>query len=306
MRSLAIWALCVLVGAPALWAQDDTKDKPKPDTPSKTSEEVKKITGEYQKSVNEFYQKNQEKLNDKKTTDEEREKIYGDVPKPEKAVAALLEIADKAPKDDPGAFEALQFALNYSGRDAEGQKTQDKVLDLLIKDYAANEKIGSLVTMLAYSTSLKAEQLLQAVIEKNSKKDNRGKATFTLGQFKKNLLQYSDQLKDPEKAKELEKFLSKDMLSAAKQVDKAKLEKELEKLFETVDAKYGDVELYKNPRTKKATLLGDRAKGELYELKNLAVGMTAPEIEGEDLDAKALKLSDYRGKVVMLDFWGNW
>ena len=36
------------------------------------------------------------------------------------------------------------------------------------------------------------------------------------------------------------------------------------------------------------------------------VGMTAPEIEGEDIDGKTFKLSDYRGKVVLLDFWGHW
>ena len=38
----------------------------------------------------------------------------------------------------------------------------------------------------------------------------------------------------------------------------------------------------------------------------LAVGKPAPEIEGEDIDGMAFKLSDYRGKVVLLDFWGNW
>ena len=35
-------------------------------------------------------------------------------------------------------------------------------------------------------------------------------------------------------------------------------------------------------------------------------GKTAPDIEGEDIDGKKFKLSDYRGKVVVLDFWGNW
>ncbi len=38
----------------------------------------------------------------------------------------------------------------------------------------------------------------------------------------------------------------------------------------------------------------------------VAVGKLAPEIEGEDLDGIPFKLSDYRGKVVMLDFWGDW
>ncbi len=37
-----------------------------------------------------------------------------------------------------------------------------------------------------------------------------------------------------------------------------------------------------------------------------AVGQTAPEIAGEDIDGKPMKLSDYRGKVVVLDFGGNW
>jgi hypothetical protein len=38
----------------------------------------------------------------------------------------------------------------------------------------------------------------------------------------------------------------------------------------------------------------------------LAIGKAAPEITGEDIDGKPLKLSDYKGKVVVLDFWGNW
>ncbi|MDA7902134.1 peroxiredoxin family protein [Mariniblastus sp.] len=37
-----------------------------------------------------------------------------------------------------------------------------------------------------------------------------------------------------------------------------------------------------------------------------AIGDVAPEIEGVDLDGVAFKLSDYRGKVVMLDFYGDW
>jgi hypothetical protein len=36
------------------------------------------------------------------------------------------------------------------------------------------------------------------------------------------------------------------------------------------------------------------------------VGQAAPEIAGKDIDGVGFKLSDYRGKVVVLDFWGNW
>jgi len=44
----------------------------------------------------------------------------------------------------------------------------------------------------------------------------------------------------------------------------------------------------------------------LFELGHVLVGHLAPEIEAEDLSGVAFKLSDYRGKVVLLDFWGNW
>ena len=38
----------------------------------------------------------------------------------------------------------------------------------------------------------------------------------------------------------------------------------------------------------------------------LEIGNQAPEIDGPDLDGQSFRLSDYRGKVVVLDFWGNW
>jgi hypothetical protein len=46
--------------------------------------------------------------------------------------------------------------------------------------------------------------------------------------------------------------------------------------------------------------------GPAKPVEGLKVGNIAPEIEGEDIDGKTFKLSDYRGKVVLLDFWGHW
>lgn len=39
---------------------------------------------------------------------------------------------------------------------------------------------------------------------------------------------------------------------------------------------------------------------------DLAEGKPVPEIEGIDHNGKPMKLSDYRGRVVLLDFWGDW
>ena len=50
----------------------------------------------------------------------------------------------------------------------------------------------------------------------------------------------------------------------------------------------------------------DLAAGELYELQNLSIGQVVPELVGKDMDGTEFCLSDYRGKIVMLDFWGHW
>jgi peroxiredoxin len=71
---------------------------------------------------------------------------------------------------------------------------------------------------------------------------------------------------------------------------------EAEKCFERVIAKFGRV-------TQQGRKLEDLAKPELSALRRLTIGKPAPEIEGEDLNGQPMKLSDYRGKVVVIVFW---
>jgi len=52
--------------------------------------------------------------------------------------------------------------------------------------------------------------------------------------------------------------------------------------------------------------LGPQAERLLFAVENLKIGKVAPDINGVDLDGVDFKLSDYRGKVVVLDFWGDW
>ena len=48
------------------------------------------------------------------------------------------------------------------------------------------------------------------------------------------------------------------------------------------------------------------SSGILFEQERLQIGMVAPDIVGPDIDGVEFKLSDYRGKVVVIDFWGDW
>ena len=72
-----------------------------------------------------------------------------------------------------------------------------------------------------------------------------------------------------------------------------------EELFERIEKEYADVEI-------RGRTLGEMVQGELFELRYLQIGMEAPEITAEDIDGTEFQLSDYRGQVVMLDFWGDW
>ncbi len=54
------------------------------------------------------------------------------------------------------------------------------------------------------------------------------------------------------------------------------------------------------------SLLSMKARGPEYQKTRLQIGMEVPDVQGPDIDGVEFKLSDYRGKVVMIDFWGDW
>lgn len=51
---------------------------------------------------------------------------------------------------------------------------------------------------------------------------------------------------------------------------------------------------------------GALADGWIFVRENLVVGKVAPDFETVDENGVKWKLSDYKGKVVILDFWGMW
>ncbi len=61
----------------------------------------------------------------------------------------------------------------------------------------------------------------------------------------------------------------------------------------------------------KARVSGDdwlvrQAKSTIGIREQFSIGMVAPDIQALDLDGVEFRLSDYRGRVVFVDFWGDW
>jgi hypothetical protein len=151
---------------------------------------------------------------------------------------------------------------------------------------------------LCYGFRKECETFLRAVLKTNPHREVRALACVGLADFLNSRSRRLDLIKGrPELAERYEGLLGKDYLDELRRQDPAKVVKEAEALFELAVEKYAEVKyLY-------GGTVGERARSELYEARHLSVGKEAPDIEGEDQDGERFKLSDYRGKVVLLYFW---
>src|SRR5262249_39649419 len=166
-------------------------------------------------------------------------------------------------------------ALVWVSGVADAASEADKALDLLVKDHIDSRKLATVCRTITNSGTNRVESLLRKILDKSPHKDVQGTACMSLAEYLKGKAELT------------------------KGSDQEKFNKEAEALFERVIRDFAEV---KSLRRR----LGESAKHELFEMRNLAIGKKAPEIAGEDIDGKKFGLSDYLGKVVVLDFWGNW
>jgi peroxiredoxin len=196
-------------------------------------------------------------------------------PRPQSYAGRFLGLAQEH-IEDPVAFDALAWVARWcrSGSDAE------RAIDLLIRDYARSPRMAALCGALVYPHP-STEKLLRAVLETNPDRDVRGLACVALArklEFESGNLRGLKQ--NPEGIKSAESSYSKAFLTSFLARDPDAMKMESDALFARAAEEFGI-----NP-----TEVGDEAPG----------------IEGEDVEGKSFKLSDYRGKVVLLTFSGNW
>ncbi len=230
-------------------------------------EQYNAVVQEYQKAQDEFF-----KLLREAKTDEEQQKAIENRPNTDQFATRMLEIAQKNPKDAV-AVDALVWVV----RNVPNGKPANQAIAQLQSDYIANPKIADVLP--AMSRTPAGEKLLRAALQKNPDKKVQGLACFYLAQSLKNQSDDAMRQKNTDVA--------------------ARFSRDAESMFERVVKEFGDI---KGP----SGTLADAAEPELFEIRFLSIGKTAPEITAEDLDGKKFNLSDYRGKVILLDFWGHW
>jgi hypothetical protein len=296
MRHCLTGVLTLLVCSPALLALD---------TPA---EEYQALAKEYQTAMDAF-----RKAFSEAKSDEEQQKAFEKLyPDSEKFAERFLALAEKYPKD-AAAVDALVWVIQYARplwpANVMGDKEQlakqpfERAKAILVRDHLASDKLGVLALRIGgLRHDQDSEKLLRLLLEKSPHREVQGAACYGLARFLKSqaaTLRYAQG--DAEKAKRLEQIYGKEEAAHLQTLDAAKVEKEMEQLFERAVEKYADVKYPLRDKT-----MGQLAEAALFEMRSLVVGKVAPEIEGDDIDAKPFKLSDYRGKVVLLDFWGHW
>lgn len=270
MRVLMAGLLALSLGGLAL-ALDDPK--PGGDQPKSRADRLKALQEEQRQPAAEY-----RKALASAKTDEEKQAARTEYSQKlaaarTKATAEAQKLVQEDPKDDVG-LEALKILM--SGGDL---RAREKARALVLEHHLANPNVESIVQSLARQGRGYDVKLLNTLIEKNPAKPVKAMAAYMLAQSVK---------------AEAEGPKVKDSEIEAKQAEAIKA---LEKLAE----EYGDVQV-SGLRGK----IGDVARTAIEEIKKSPIGKVTPEIEAEDVDGVNFKLSDYRGKVVLLDFWGHW
>jgi flagellar motor protein MotB len=208
-------------------------------------------------------------------TDEERQRVQkelGGRASADHYTGQFLQLIRTHPKD-PAALEAFRWMLSRVPNSPE----TGQAVETLLANWIEDERLAEVCRSLVYRSCPAGDTLLQRAIDKSPHRTVQGYARFSLA---------------------MSLITRADRMTSARPEDRKPYEREAEKLLQQVIDKYADLKHF--------TTLGKAAELQLFALRHLAIGKTAPDIEGEDLDGKKMKLSDFRGKVVLLDFWGSW
>jgi thiol-disulfide isomerase/thioredoxin len=191
----------------------------------------------------------------------------------------VLAVAQGDPKDDL-AFEAVAFILKSAGRVGASGEDIEKAVAIVAEHHVGKAQVKDFLIP-ALQMGPAGEKLLKAVSEKSTDKTAKGTALFLRGYL---LAQAIDDDDDEKKiAAQVKEGI--DLLQAA--------------------AATAPEAVIGNSKQTIAKFAASEIEG-LKAITSLVAGKPAPEVGSKLLDGKEIKLSSYKGKVVLLDIWATW
>ena len=213
----------------------------------------------------------------------ERRKVEAKKPPLETLVRQILELAQKHVEAET-TVSALGWVVDKTGPDKTGrqdpatEKLRTEALRVIERDHAAKPEMERICRLLAAAPSPGGDRLLNTLAEKHPKNDVRGLAQYARA-----------------RSLEFQWSLTRQLNPSAAE----DLSKQTEAQYELVNKQFGEVAFGRST-------LGSTARAELHRFRFLTIGRQAQEIDGEDVAGQRFKLSEHRGKVVVLSFWAHW
>jgi hypothetical protein len=285
--SLAVIALVLCPRASAQGSAPTPAQEAKPAAGSR-ADRVAALRKEYDDAQEAYY-----KAMRAAKTQEEREKISG--PDAAKFASRFWDLVKEDPKD-ASALDGLTWLVE----EAPTPKDRDDALAAIEKDHLKSPALAPLCNRLGGNVQI-GTKLLERILAENPDRNVRGTALYQIANHRLESARTAKSIAEmPEKDQAgIKGWLGDERFAELSKLDAAKAESEAAALLDRVVKEYADVPA-------RSGTLGETAKIDLHEMRDLVVGKPVPDIEGEDLAGVKFKLSDYRGKVVLLDFWGNW
>lgn len=207
----------------------------------------------------------------------------------------FLALAEQHPQD-PAAVDALLWVVAK----VRGKADTTRALDLLRKHHINSHRLGDACEDIANSRSVAAEKLLRAAMDTSPHQAVRAQACYYLAALLSREANLVEQLRaEPDLAPRVLQYYGKEYGSHLSSLDLAELTTRREQVYTRMRESFREVRI-------QDTTMGTIAERALFAIRHLSIGRPAPEIVGEDIHGTQFKLSDYRGKVIMLSFWGHW
>ncbi len=207
----------------------------------------------------------------------------------------FLNLAEQHP-NTPAAFDALVWVV----KNVRARSETTRAIEALTKNHIENKKLNHTYAVIIKARSIAAEGFLRAAMENGHNLVARAQACLHLSILVNSEANAVAELKEqPELAERVVQYYGKEYGSYLASLDPKQITEKQESVYQQM------IESFKDVPHEDGTL-GELAATALYKIRNLSIGKPAPEIEGEDIFGEEFKLSEFRGKIVMLSFWGHW
>ncbi len=200
---------------------------------------------------------------------------------PEKSAVASAVLAICATHGHPSeSIEAPLWILQVRA----GGTSEDEARQILLNHHVRHPRLPAWISQLEWSSEPWCDAWLRSIEDRTGSRELLGTSLYVRAR------------RDMRAADALWADLAR--IPAKSAVDP--LRSSAEALLSRVSAEFGDLGI------DSSYTLGQRAATDLYDLRTIALGCQAPDIEGPNDRGEIMRLRDLRGKVVVLSFWGFW